>query len=394
MNRRSVLQLMAGSAAALTGQLTPLRLANAQTPNDARLVVIVLRGGLDGLHALVPYKEERYYQLRPNIAVPAPGKDGGVLDLNGQFGLHPSLQTLHQFYQQGELLAIPAASTNYRKRSHFDAQNQLEGGAGKPYGADDGWLNRAIMELGGSDDRRLGLSVGAAPHLIMSGAAPVRTWAPSSLPVADDDFLQRLLQSYDADPELRDVLEQGIRARSMTSMQPQAKRRGRHRLDSLTKTTGQMLAAPDGPRIAVFESHGWDTHTGQAARLTRQLAMLDKGLAALKEALADAWPRTAVLVVTEFGRTVAENGSRGTDHGVGSLAFLMGGAVNGGKVLGTWPGLAENELYEGRDLAVSTDYVSIFKGLLTGHLGLESDRVNQHVFADYAQLPSVSGLVS
>jgi len=151
MNRREALHLIGGSAAALSGQLLALRLAHAQTQRDARLVLVILRGGLDGLHALVPYSEDRYYSLRPNI---------GALDLDGRFGLHPSLGTLHQLYQQGEMIAIPAASTSYRKRSHFDAQNQLENGSNRPYGADDGWLNRAVAELGGSSEQRIGLEPG------------------------------------------------------------------------------------------------------------------------------------------------------------------------------------------------------------------------------------------
>jgi len=171
-------------------------------------------------------------------------------------------------------------------------------------------------------------------------------------------------------------------------------RRQRNRFDSLARTAGQMMALPGGPRIAVFESHGWDTHTGQVGRLKRQLGTLDLGINALRDALGGAWQKTAVLVVTEFGRTVAENGSRGTDHGVGSLALVLGGAVNGGRILGEWPGLANENLYQERDLDVRTDYVSLFKGLLGDHLGLTQPVIDQRVFANFKSLSPITGLVT
>lgn len=394
-SRRTLLKQLGGTGLSIAAGFSPTRLAFANTPRDTRLVFAILRGGLDSLHALVPHADPAYYRLRPNIAIAQPGQPNGALDLDGRFGLHPSLSSMYAMYQRKELIAIPAATTSYRRRSHFDAQNQLENGTDKPFGADDGWLNRALRLIDGEtgvSQQRLGLALGTTTPLIMYGRTPVQTWAPSNLPTVDDDFLIRLGRSYQPDSMLSGVLDQTISAQLANPGMAREKRSARASLTEMTRNAGRLLSQDVGPRIAVFESNGWDTHSGQNGRLRNRLRELDNGLDTLRESLGAAWNKTVVVVVTEFGRTVAENGSRGTDHGVGSLALLAGGAVNGGRVMGQWPGLEPDSLYEGRDLRPTTDYVGLFKGLLGQQLGISQPQIDTHVFPGSTDVRAVSGL--
>jgi len=362
------------------GLAAPARLALAAAPIDNRLAIVILRGGLDGLHAAPPHGDPRYRELRPNIAVPAPGEPGGALDLDGYFGLHPALAPLLEMYQAGQMLILPAATTSYRARSHFDGQNLLENGTMQPHGATDGWLNRAIVHLNGGD-RRLGLALGHALPLILRGPANVPTWAPTSFPEADEDLLSRLAYIYANDPLFAAALAEARRSKLATAgmnMGAQPRRRGQFKF--LAEAAGKLMSASDGPRIAAFESTGWDTHFRQVDRLGVQLHDLAEGLAAFRARLGPAWDRTAVAVVSEFGRTAAENGSRGTDHGVGGIAFVLGGAVRGGRIAGTWPGLSAAALYQNRDLAPANNYWSLFKTLLRGHAGLSEAAIEEAVF--------------
>lgn len=395
LNRRTFLQ--SATSGLLAGTLLPGRLAFGAAPTDNRLAIVILRGGLDGLDAVPPYADPNYRRVRPTIAVPPPGQEGGAIDLNGGFGLHPSLEALHQFYRQKQLLIVPAATTNYRARSHFDGQNLLENGSNKPYGLSDGWLNRALVHLN-DGDRRLGLAVGHAVPLIMRGKTAVRTWAPSNLPVASDDFLSRLGYVYADDPLLSVALRQGMSSQAsaanvMADMPAQQRGGPRAQAKLLAQAAGRLLAEPDGPRVAVLEVGGWDTHTNQANRLRNLLQQLGDGLTAFHDALGPAWEKTAVIVVSEFGRTVAENGNRGTDHGVGGLAMILGGAVQGGRIAGQWPGIAPGHLYEGRDVAPANDYREIFKAALRGHLGLDEAFIEDKIFPDSRKVLPIDQLL-
>ncbi|MGE3642636.1 MAG: DUF1501 domain-containing protein [Beijerinckiaceae bacterium] len=389
-DRRLFLQ---GAGASVLAALTHARAAFASTPGDNRLVVIVLRGALDGLHALPPWADPRYRTLRPLIAVPKPGEEKGALDLNGYFGLHPALAPLQPLYAAKELLFVPAASTRYRERSHFDAQNMLENGSGKPFGARDGWLNRAILGLNGGD-RRMGLALGPSMPLLMQGQAHVQQWAPSVLPKADTEFLAALSRVYTADPlfsaalaDAQGALKPKLDEAEMTNRAP------RNRQFSVAaKAAAQLLARADGPRVAVMDMQGWDTHFAQEVRLTNLFRQLSQGLLELRSGLGDAWGRTAVLVVSEFGRTAAENGNRGTDHGTGGLAMLAGGAIAGGRIAGRWPGLSHNSLFEGRDVAAVNDYESIFKAALIAHLGVRPAFVEDRVFPASRSSPPMERL--
>lgn len=384
MHRRNFLQTL--GAAGLVSTFANSGLSFASAPTDNRLIFIVLRGALDGLHTLVPYADKNYKLLRPKLALGAPGSQNngnkGVINLDGYFGLHPALSPLHKLYLENELLFIPASATKYRSRSHFDGQNMLENGSGKPFGAKDGWLNRAIVSLN-DKDRRLGLSLGPTVPLIMQGNALVQTWAKSGLPQADEDFLDRVAYTYKNDPLFSKMLQaaqESSKPNSDMSGMKTKKNKANKDFNLSATAAADLLSNPTGPRIAVMEMQGWDTHHGQLFRLNKLLGELANGIITLKMGLGPAWSNTAIVVVSEFGRTAAENGSAGTDHGVGGLAMLAGGAVKGGKIGGIWPGLGAASLYEGRDVTPTTDYESIFKSVLTQHLGLKISTIEDQIF--------------
>lgn len=397
LSRRGLGRMLAG---ALLASGLSARTVRAAT-GDKRLVVVILRGGLDGLAAVPAYADPDYRAQRGALAIDPPGKEDGALDLDGRFGLHPALKALHAMYQARELAVFHAVATPYRARSHFDGQDLLENGTDRARGAKDGWLNRALGLLGPSK-HRLGLAVGQSVPLLLRGDIPVGAWAPAEMPKLDDDFLARLAELYRGDRILGPALVEGLATQAMSDeilgedgMRVGRERDGkaaresggrrRYAFPTLANTVGKLLAAREGARVAVFEVGGWDTHANQGVltgRLATQLALLNDGLAALKASLGSAWADTVVAVMTEFGRTVAVNGTNGTDHGTAGVAFLAGGAVAGGRVHGEWPGLANQNLFERRDLAAKTDLRAVLKGVLAGHLGLPSDACERVVFPD------------
>jgi uncharacterized protein (DUF1501 family) len=390
LTRRHTLGLITGTALATT--IPFVRLAEAAI--EKRLVIVILRGALDGLAAVPPYADPHYRSQRGELALADPGSQDGMLNLDGRFGLHPALAPLHPLYREREMLVVHAAATPYRARSHFDAQDLLENGTERPRGAADGWLNRALGTLGDSD-HRIGLAVGQAVPLTLRGKTPVGSWAPPELPELDPDFLARLAAIYQTDAVLGPAIREGLRTQAMSDevlhtdkeRMDGSKMYGRPRgippFSALTEPVGKLLAAAVGARVAVFELGGWDTHANQGlltGRLAVQLRNLADGLATLKQSLGPAWRQTMVIVVTEFGRTVAINGTGGTDHGTGSAILVLGGAIEGGRVLGKWPGLDPRNLFEGRDLMPTTDTRAIFKAALTDHLALPAATVDKVVF--------------
>lgn len=397
-NRRSFLLGLGAIALAGAGSA---RLALASAPSDQRLVVIVLRGAMDGLSAIPPYADPNYRELRGALAIAAPGQADGALDLDGAFGLHPQLATLKALYDEKQLIVAHAVATPYRDRSHFDGQDVLENGTDVPHGAADGWLNRALSLLNSRD--KGGIALGDQVPLILRGEAQVASWAPKRLPGADTAFLSQVEQMYQRSPLLLAAFENALAADRMAAqalgadqatMKPAGYRRGAARI--LAEAAGKFLADPDGPRIAVLEINGWDTHSGQGTangRLAQALMELDAATAAMKQSLGAAWENTAVLTATEFGRTAAPNGTGGTDHGTASGAFLMGGAIEGGRVLTDWPGLDRSRLYQGRDLASTMDLRALAKGVLRDHLGLPADALARVVFPDSGQVAPMQGLI-
>ena len=350
-------------------------LAVAAAPTDRRLVVVILRGALDGLAAVIPYGDAALAAQRGALLPPGPGQPGGMLDLGGFFGLHPALTGLHALYAAGQLLPVHAVAGPVRTRSHFEAQDLMESGA--DHRLTSGWLNRAVQGMGRMTGSSVPLAVGVAMPLLLRGPATVGAYAPANFTQPQPDLYARLLALHGRDPVTGPALRQGLAERGFAATQlgqddhqPPAPDGNRYGFVPLAAAAGRLLASADGPRIAAMELGGWDTHAGQAARLAGPLRQLDAGLVALREGLGDAWARTAVLVMTEFGRTVHVNGTGGTDHGTGTVAFVLGGAVAGGRVNADWPGLAEGRLLEGRDLQPTMDLRALAKGLLAAHLGL------------------------
>ncbi len=380
-----------GLSAAFTLGGTSLALAAAAT--DRRFVVVILRGAMDGLSAVQPYGDPAFATLREGLALPNPGQPGGVLDLGGFYGLHPALAQLHAMYAAGDALVLHATAGHYRSRSHFEAQDCLESGADQRLNS--GWLNRAVALMPQRAGTDTALSIGLSAPLMLRGPAKVQAWAPDHFAQPDADLYARLVRLNASDPVTGPALAEAVARRSgndATLGGTMGDPKHDQSFSALAGAAGRLLAQPTGPRVAVLEMGGWDTHAAQARRLADQFAQLDSGLAALKDGLGAAWGNTAILAVTEFGRTAHINGTRGTDHGTAGVAFLMGGAVAGGRVAATWPGLGNGRLFENRDLAPTTDMRGVIKGCLVGHLGLPASQMTG-VLPGSADAAPLSGLI-
>ena len=379
LTRRSLL-----GKAALTGvlALSP-QLALAAAPGDARFVFIILRGAMDGLSAVMPVGDGAYSGQRGTLGDP-PG--GAAFKLDAMFAAHPALAETGALYAKGEAMFVHAVASPYRERSHFDAQNVLETGGSAAYALKDGWLNRLVAAIPGQRDAAIALA--ATVPMALRGAAPVTSYAPSVLPQAGDDLLQRVAALYADDALLHPLWSEAIDARLLAGDAAA----GRANPAALGKLAATFLAKPTGPRIAVIELLGWDTHAQQAGRLAAQLKQLDATIAALRDGLGAAWRQTAVLAATEFGRTVAVNGTGGTDHGTGGVAILAGGAVAGGRVVADWPGLRGSALYEGRDLRPTTDLRAVMLGVASGQFGLDPARLSPRLFPGGGVAP-LAGLI-
>jgi uncharacterized protein (DUF1501 family) len=372
----------------------------ARAESNATLVLVVLRGAVDGLALVPPYGEGKYRGLRGELALAAPGTSEGVLKLDGLFGLHPAMQNCYSFYRDQQAIIVHAVASPYRERSHFDGQDVLENGATSSCGKRDGWLNRAVEPLGGSFGNEIAIALSQNTPLILRGDNSVTSWAPSRLEGVNQDTLRRIEAMYAGEEffstRLAQALESQDIAADMAGMA--AGRRGGQgaQLKSTLESAARFLTAPNGPRIAVVEAGGWDTHANQGAdrgSLANKFRDLDEGIAGLRSALGNRWASTVVAVVTEFGRTVRVNGTRGTDHGTATAALLLGGAIDGGRVVADWPGLNSTSLYEGRDLYPTTDIRSVFKGILSEHFELTESTLNETVFPDSAPAPSLRGLI-
>ena len=410
MRRREFLQSGAlAAAAALMGPSLVLARAGTQ---PKRFVLVIMRGALDGLAAVPPYADADYAGLRREVAIARPGSEGGALPLNGFFGLHPALSFLGQCYGAHELIVFHALASPYRERSHFDGQDVLENGTLRAHAAQSGWLNRALAQLPGASGRERGVALGQNVPLVMRGPAEVTSWSPSRLAALDEETLQRITDLYASDPLLSVRLADAMSADAMVASEGMEGTPGAQatpaaggaaaaqaagaRYGQLVQAAAGFLRSADGPSVAVFDTTGWDTHAnegGAQGQLAGRLKGLDAALAQLKEQLGPTWSDTAVLLVTEFGRTAAVNGTRGTDHGTATVAFLVGGAVAGGRVIADWPGLSARSLYQGRDLAPTLDLRSVFKGILSEHLRVSTRALEQEVFPDSAAAAPLAGLL-
>jgi uncharacterized protein (DUF1501 family) len=400
ISRRASLLGLAGGLvfAGMGGRMT---LAMAAAPTTRRFVVVILRGALDGMAAVPPYGDPALAGLRGGLLPPAPGQPDGMLDLGGFYGLHPSLANLHAMYAANEVLIVHAVAGPYRSRSHFEAQDYLESGA--DHRMTSGWLNRAVAALP-PDPTTTGsggpaLAIGTGVPLLLRGPVMVGSWAPHGTAAPAHDLYAQVAALNASDRLTGPAIAAGLRERGFSAQalaaedgaDPKAQG-GRTSFPALARDAGEMLAAANGPRIAAMEIGGWDTHSAQKGRLDGVLRQLDAGLAALKDGLGPAWQQSAVLVMTEFGRTARENGTHGTDHGTGTVAFVLGGAVRGGRVLADWPGLGAGRLLDDRDLWPTTDLRAVAKGLLAQHLGLSQSSLAQ-VFPGSGGEAQTRGLV-
>jgi uncharacterized protein (DUF1501 family) len=436
MKRREFLTAgaLATGGALLSSRVTFAGTANGRKP---RLVFVVLRGALDGLASVPPCGDPGYAAMRGDLALGKPGTDGGALALDGFFGLHPSLTFMQQSYAARELIVFHAVASPYRDRSHFDGQNVLETGYPQPHAVETGWLNRALaaMPAGLAREKERGISIAPTAPLVMRGPAAVTSWSPSHLAPLDDDTLQRISDLYSHDPRLAQKLAEALAAEAIVderaggmasvtdggdsgrgaadgdsmmagdpapgrgnSRRPLLAQRGKPgaQYAEIVQAAAKFLGREDGPQVAVFDTTGWDTHFnegGPKGQLAARLAALDAALGGLKAGLGPVWNDTAVLLATEFGRTVAENGTRGTDHGTATAAYLIGGAVEGGRVVTDWPGVSARGLYQDRDLRPTQDLRSVMKGLLADQLGVPEPALESSVFPGSDQARPLRGLL-
>ena len=378
LSRRDSLRLLGAAATSLAAVALPARLAFAAAspaPTDNRLVVVLLRGALDGLAAVPAVGDPGWADLRghadaaANLAAP--------LRLDGTFALHPALANLHRWYSEKDLLVVHATASAYRERSHFDAQQLLESGGDRPFALQTGWLGRALQS---SNQNAMALT--AAMPLALRGGDAASTWTPERRGGHDPDLMARVAQMYADDPALHTAFNQAMGQKDMAMGAE-----GGAGFSQLAKQAGVFLSDPKGPRVAWLEAGGWDTHTQQGLRLQRLLSALDDGLGALRAALGPHWGKTTVLVMTEFGRSARYNGTGGTDHGTGSVAFVAGGAVAGGRVQTDWPGLATASLLETRDLKPTLDVRALIAPALQRQFGLSTDKMKADVFPGMSARP-------
>jgi len=402
--------MLLGSGALFAWSYLP-KLARAEG-RDPRLLVVVLRGGLDGLGMVAPVGDPDWVKLRGEKGLALGGKPPAV-PLDSFFALNPAMPNLNRLYRAQQATIVHATATPYRERSHFDGQDVLESGYDRPGRMESGWLNRALglLEADGRVDPRgaRALAVGPVTPLVVRGPAPVMSWVPQRLLPASDDTQARLLDLYlHTDPKLaralqgrQDLLAVGRAAGISPVTGPEDERtagfaRLRQYFNDVAVTAAKYLARPDGPRVGAVGVNGWDTHINEGAtggQLANLLGALDGTIPAFEQNMGETWKETVVVFITEFGRTARINGTEGTDHGTGTVAWIIGGAVKGGRVIAEWPGLKEADLYEDRDLKATTDLRAVLKGVLRDHLRVDERALAATVFPGSDGVKPIAGLV-
>lgn len=376
---------------------SPMPLGQGGGTGAPRLVVIFLRGAVDGLNVVVPHGESAYYASRPTIAIPRPGADGGALDLDGHFGLHPALAALMPLWQQRHLAFVHAAGSPDPSRSHFDAQDYMETGTPGNKHTSDGWMNRLLGVLPGAHTPTEAVSFGNTMPRILTGRMSVASMtlgrnagqptafdrpqinaAYASMYAGHDALSEAFQESQKARHELLGNLQGQDRG---YQAEMQAANRGAplpYGFADDARKVARLMTGDPNIRLVFLDLGGWDTHVNEGShkgQLANHLKPLGDGLAALAGAMGPQFRDTTVLVMSEFGRTVHENGTGGTDHGHGNVMWVLGGRVNGGRVYGQWPGLESAQLYQNRDLAVTTDFRQVIAPLLEHHLRLDDARL-------------------
>jgi uncharacterized protein (DUF1501 family) len=396
MNRRHFLLAASAALAVPFGRSGwVLRAAEADS-GQRRLVVIFLRGAVDGLSVVVPYGDDDYYDMRRSIALRPPGRDGGVLALDGHFGLHPALAPLMPYWQNGTLGFVQACGSPDPTRSHFDAQLYMENGTPGRGATSEGWLNRLLAALPGPHGPTQAVSFGPQMPRILTGPQPVANialGAAAEKPLAIDrpGVNEAFAQLYGGDDKMSRAFQQSNEARQqmqadmasgpMDDKEQMAANNGAPLPDGFpgdAARLGHMMRQDPSIRVAFMALGGWDTHVNQGnaqGQLAGRLKPLGEGLSKLVTGLGPAFQDTLIIVMSEFGRTVHENGNGGTDHGHGNVLWALGGSVAGGKVHGTWPGLAIDRLYQQRDLAVTSDFRTVIGPAVSRHLRLPEGAV-------------------
>jgi len=411
-----------------------------------KLVVIICRGGMDGLSVSPPVGDPSYHGLRGPIALAGFGQAGGALPLDGTFGLHPALAATHRLALKGEARIAPAVATPDRARSHFEAQDVLESGGTVVYGTSSGWLNRTLQAMGPAGKVQA-ISLGATAPLLLRGKVETAAWAPGGAPERDHRLPGILQDLYAHDPLLSQALASGLSTEGMARIAaqdanqtlmadnamadptmatsamatpaaaggpdanpmaagaaqtpPLAAARGRlngqnaEQARKLGATLAGLMTQPDGKQIAGVSFDGFDTHANQGAaqgQLANRLAYLDAFIDGLAAGMGPAWKDTVVVTATEFGRTAHVNGTGGTDHGTASTALILGGGLKRGCIVGDWPTLQQARLFENRDTAPTLDMRGLFKGVLSEHLGVDRRALDTLVFPDSSQVAPATGI--
>lgn len=399
MNRRKFLQqlglISGGTLVAIGSHGWAARSANISSTK--RLVVIFLRGAVDGLNVVIPYADHEYYDARSLIAIAPPNEKNGALDLDRRFGLHPVLESIMPLWKQGSLAFVHACGSPDATRSHFDAQDYMESGTPGIKNTPDGWMNR-LLALTPSQSPIQAVNVGATTPRILAGRRAVATLpggrdANRALPIDRPQISEAFNQLYSGNDSLSKAYQEAQAARQqlMANLDQEMKEANNGAASPIgfardTQQLARLMVKDASVQLAFMALGGWDTHINQGGatgQLARNLKPLGEGLATLSQGLGDVYTDTTIIVMSEFGRTVHENGNGGTDHGHGNVMWLMGGGVKGGKVYGEWQGLAKEQLYEGRDLAVTTDFRDVISSVLSRHLQLDSAKIKQ-IFPNYS----------
>jgi uncharacterized protein (DUF1501 family) len=389
--RRFVCGMCLGGLATFAAPLVTF----AQVPGKGRFVFVLLRGGFDGLAALIPIGDPAYAGLRGAMAYDR----SALVALDDTFALAPGLAPLAPLWKAGELVPVHAMAIPFRTRSHFDGQAVLETGLDKPVGSSDGWLNRLLQVMQGE---RSGIAVAAGMPRSMTGTYPVLTWSPASLGTLEEAYVDRLHVLYERDPVLHDRFEAALQLKAlesedgMSSATGAAASRGPNRMKQVMDATARFLRDPSGPNVAAVEFSGWDTHANQGMAggpLDRLLGQLAEALAEFRTAMGDAWEDTTVVAMTEFGRTARPNGTGGTDHGTAGAGFVLSPRLARAPVLSDWPGLGSKELYEGRDLRPTLDTRALLKAAVQASFDLTAAQADR-IFPDSEDIRPVAGLMT
>lgn len=406
MKRR---KFLTAASLATAGMLIPVGLNSwvaqgvARSTKRKRLVVVFLRGAVDGLNVIIPHQEAKYYQVRPTIAIPYPQENNGAIDLDGFFGLHPNLSDLIPLWKQGSLAFIHSSGSPVSERSHFQAQDYIENGTPGINNTTDGWMNRLLGELPQTKPTQA-LNVGVTTPYILRGKMQIASLKPgknSAAPISTDrpHINQAFNNLYSGQDALSKAYQDGRKAREIVlqelSQEMMSASRGATNVNAFVDDAAEVARLMVGntqTQLAFMEVGGWDTHINQNNILERLLPSLGQGLATLVKGLETIYADTVIVVMSEFGRTVKENGNRGTDHGHGNVMWLLGGGIRGGKVYGEWRGLNKAALHENRDLPVTTDFREALSLILQQHLSISNDGLNR-VFPDYQFRRNIDFLV-